>query len=174
MRRCSASSSIRTSTTAASRSVALTVDLRVRDEPGNGDDLVSAHDEGPGLSVGTGDLGVDEHVLDLLAPPGEPVARPPASYLKPCQLRPDAPRAPAHFAVEVDGATLEPEAVVLAHGLHAAAEIDALRAFGRREQLGELGRERLARVELRAENLRAEPGVALGVGSAQAVVHVQR
>src|SRR5260370_1897901 len=152
MRRCSACSSIRTSVTAASSSVALTVDLRMRDEAGNGDDLVPAHDERPSLSVGTGDLGVDENVLDLLAPPGKAVAWPPASYLKPCECRADAPLTPADLAGEIDRAALEPEPVVLAHGLDAGAEIDAFRAFGRREQLSELRRQRRARIE-RAEDV---------------------
>ncbi len=98
------------------------------DDPGHGHDDVAADHQRPRLALGTGDLRVDEQVLDLLPPPGEPVAGPPASYLKPCQLRANAPRPPAHLAGEVDRAVLEPEPVVLAHRLDAAAEIDALRA----------------------------------------------
>ena len=49
------------------------------DDPGHGDDLVAAHDERPAFAVGAWDLGVDEHVLDLLRAAGEPVAGPPAA-----------------------------------------------------------------------------------------------
>ena len=55
--------------------------------------------------------------------------------------------APAHLAVERDRRALEPQPVVLANRLHAASEVDALGAGGRREQLGERRRERLALVE---------------------------
>ena len=58
---------------------------------------------GPRLAFRPRDLGVDEHVLHLLAAPGEPVARSPASYLKACELGFDRPRAPAHPALERDG-----------------------------------------------------------------------
>ena len=50
------------------------------------------------------------------------------------------------------GPGLEPEPVVLAHRLEPAAEVDALRAGRRGEQLRERGRERLAQVE-RAEEV---------------------
>ena len=85
--------------------------------PGHGDHVVAAHDERPRFALRSGDLRVDEHVLDLLLPPGEPVAGPPASYLKPFELGADAPLAPADLAVEVDRPALEPEPVVLAHRL---------------------------------------------------------
>src|SRR5579875_674141 len=127
MRRCSLSSSIRTSVTArCSSSVALTDHLGMLDDARHRDDLVSAHDERPRLALGTGHLRVDEHVLDLPPPPGEPIARPPPSHSKPFGARADAPLAPAHLARELDRPALEPETVVLAHGLHAAAEVDAL------------------------------------------------
>ena len=61
--------------------------------------------------------------------------------------------APTDLAVEIDGPVLEPEPVVFAHRLTAAAEVDALRADRRREQLGERRRQRLAQVE-RAEDVR--------------------
>src|SRR6266487_3416151 len=98
------------------------------DDPRNRDHVVAPHDERPRLAFRFGDLGVDEHVLDLLRPVGEPVAGPPASYLKPLQLRANAPPSPAHLALERDRALLEPETVVFPNGLEAAAEIDALRA----------------------------------------------
>src|SRR5439155_14752715 len=108
------------------------------DDPGNGDDLVAADDEGPAFTVRAGDLRVDEHVLDLLRAAGESIARAPASYLKPWDLRLDAPRAPLDGAGrEVDRAALEPQAVVLADGLRAAAEVDALRPGRGVEQLCE-------------------------------------
>jgi hypothetical protein len=47
---------------------------------------------------------------------------------------------------------LEPEPLVLAHRLDAAAEVDALRAGRGSEKLGERGRQCLARVE-RAEEV---------------------
>src|SRR5947207_12988902 len=98
------------------------------DDAGHRHHLVAAHHQGPGLALRPRDLGVDEHVLDLLPPSGEAVTGPPASYLKTCQLRTDTPAAPAHLAGELDRPALEPQAVVLAHGLDATAEVDALRA----------------------------------------------
>ena len=131
----------------------LGLDAGVVDDSGDGDHVVSTHDERPVLTLRPGDLGVDEHVLDLLRSAGEPVAGPPASYLKPCEIRADAPRPPMHLAVEIERAVLEPEPVVFAHGLHAAAEVDALRPGRRGEQLGERRRQRLTQVE-RAEDVR--------------------
>src|SRR5437764_14049574 len=98
------------------------------DDARDRDDLVAPHNEGPRLALRAGDLRVDEHVLDLLAPPGEAVARAPGSYLKAWQLRFDAPSAPADLAVERDRRPLEPDVVVLANGGEAAAEIETLRA----------------------------------------------
>src|SRR5215831_8513659 len=57
------------------------------------DDCVTPDHERPAFAVGAGDLGVDEHVLDLLRPPGETVAGPPAANDKPRELGPDAPTA---------------------------------------------------------------------------------
>src|SRR5436190_9349519 len=117
------------------------------DDPRHGHDLVAPDDEGPLFTFGARDLRVDKHVLDLLRAAREPVARTPRSYLKPWERRRNPPRPPAHFAVERNGRALEPEAVVLANGLDAAAEVDALR--GRRvcEQLGKRRRQRLPLVE---------------------------
>ena len=140
--------------TARSSSVADSLDLRVLDDPGHGDDLVAAHDERPLLALRARDLRVDEHVLDLLLLPAEPVAGPPPSYLKPWRAASGFVHvAPAHLAVERDRPALEPEPLVLAHRLEAAAEVDALRADGCREQLGERRRQRLAAVERAQEVL---------------------
>src|SRR3954447_14478093 len=114
MRDCSVSSSISVSVIARSNSVADSGYLRVLDDAGNGDHLVPAHHERPGLSVGAGDLGVDEHVLDLLRPAGESVAGPPSSHFQPGAVGADPPLAPLDGSGEVDRAALEPEAVVLA------------------------------------------------------------
>src|SRR5262245_37781739 len=128
------------------------------DDPGDGHDLVAAHHERPPFTVGAGDLGVDEHVLNLLRPAGEAIARPPPPYLKPTAVGGDAPRAPEHLAVELDGRALEPEAVVLAHGLEAAAEVDALRRDRRVEQLRQRRRHRPSLLE-RAQDVLARSRV---------------
>src|SRR3954447_7026761 len=86
------------------------------DDSGNGDHVVPAHDERPRLACGTGDLRVDEHVLDLLRSPGEPIAGAPGPYLKAWELRGDPPLSPAHLAVECDGSVFQPDVVVLADG----------------------------------------------------------
>src|SRR5581483_3985930 len=130
MRSCSRPSSIRISPTPRSSSVCDTGrrhPLRL-DDPGHRDHLVASHHEGPAFAIRAGDLRVDEHVLDLPPAAGEPVAGPPSPYFKPRQLGLDAPAAPLDRAGEVDGPRLEPEALVLADRLHAAAEVDALRA----------------------------------------------
>src|SRR5207247_2899934 len=113
----------------------LYLDSVVRDDPRHRDHVVSAHDEWPSFTLGSRDLGVDEHVLDLFRSAGEPVAGPPASYLKPCQLVANAPRSPLHFALEIDRAVLEPDLVVFATGLQPAAEVDPHRAGACGEQL---------------------------------------
>src|SRR5437870_4059615 len=139
MRLRSASSSMRTSLTPRSSSVADTLDahpFRV-DDSRHRDDLVPAHDERPRLAFRAGNLRVDENVLDLLAPSSEPVARAPGSYLKAWELRLDAPRAPAHLALQRHGRALQPDAVVLTHRRQAAAEVEPLRADCGREQLVE-------------------------------------
>ena len=135
MRSCSRSSSIRTSPTPRSSSVCDTVcahPLRL-DDARHRDDLVAAHDERPAVTVGARDLGVDEHVLHLLRAAGEPVAGPPPPYSKAWQPRFDAPRLPRRPGrSRSTRPRLEPQPVVLAHRLHAAAEVDALRADRRR------------------------------------------
>src|SRR4051812_31624730 len=149
MRSCRRASSIRISPTPCSTSVCDTGSshpLRL-DDAGNGHDFVAAHDERPAFAVGARDLCIDEHVLDLLPAPSEPVARTPPPYLKPWLTRLDSPASPLDRPIEVDRPSFEPEAVVLAHRLHAAAEIDALRAGRRVEQLRERGRERAPLVE---------------------------
>src|SRR3954470_15336627 len=160
MRSWSDLSSIRTSMTARSSSVADSLYLRVLDDPGNRDDLVATHDEGPGFPVGARDLGVDEHVLDLLPPAGEPVAGPPSSHFETRRAGGDAPRPPAHGSVEVDRPALEPEAVVLAHSLDPVAGAAARRAGRRREQLREGRRQCLSRVE-RVQDVLVGGGVEL-------------
>src|SRR4051812_48480921 len=121
--------------------------LGMLDEPGHRDDRVAAHDERPRFALGLGDLRVDEHVLDLLRAPGEPVTGLPASYPKASELGADAPPAPRHLVVEIDRAALEPEPLVLTHRLNTAAEVNALRPGGRREKLGERRRQGLPQVE---------------------------
>ena len=74
------------------------------DDPGHRDDLVAAHDERPAFAVGARDLGVDEHVLDLLRAAGEPVAGPPSADDKAWQLGADAPPPQRDLAVELDRA----------------------------------------------------------------------
>src|SRR3954470_3122279 len=100
----------------------------------DGDDLIAAHDERPRLAGRTGDLCVDEHVLDFLRPAGEPIAGAPRSYLKAWQLGRDPPLSPPHLAVERDGRPLEPDVVVFAHGRETTAEVEAARARRRGEQ----------------------------------------
>src|SRR5689334_7349044 len=109
MRPCSTSGSISTSVTAASNSVADTVDSRVLDDPRHGDHVIAAHDERPRFALRPRNLGVHENVLNLLTPSCQPVARSPPAYLKAFHAGPDTPRAPAHLAVEIDRAALEPE-----------------------------------------------------------------
>src|SRR3954452_10212554 len=139
MRPLSASLSIRISPTADSSSVCDTfrLHLGMLDDTWNGDDVVASHDQRPRLTLGSGNLGVDEHVLNLFPMAGEPVARPPAPYLKPWELGLDPPLAPANRTLEHNGAALEPEAVVLADELDSVAEIEAFRADRRRDQLGQ-------------------------------------
>src|ERR1700758_71961 len=117
MRRWRSSSSIRISVTARSSSVADSLHPRMLDDAGHRHDLVAAHDERPGLALRARHLRVDEHVLDLPPPTREPVAWPPSAHSKPFELGADRPLPPADLARQVDGATLEPEAVVLAHRL---------------------------------------------------------
>src|SRR5436305_10356778 len=136
MRACSSCSPIRISPTAAVNSVCADSvhSLGVHDTR-DCDDLVSAHDQGPALTVAARDLGVHEHVLDLLAAPGEPIAGPPPPYLKAFEVRADRPRPPLHLAVEGDRGALEPEPLVLPHGLQAAAQAHALRPRPPADQL---------------------------------------
>src|SRR5215467_10427607 len=94
------------------------------------------------LAIRPGDLRVHEHILNLLRPSCEPVARAPAAHAQAGQLRADAPAAPQHLAAQLDRAALEPDAVVLTDDLHAVAEVDALRADRRVDELGERGRHR--------------------------------
>src|SRR5919198_861899 len=120
---------MRTSPTTDSNSVCdtLRLYLGVVDDAGHRDDLVPSHHEGPRLAFRPGDLGVDEHVLNLLPPAGEPVARPPGSYLKACELGFNRPLAPPDGSLERDWPGLEPEPVVFAYRLQPAAEVEPLR-----------------------------------------------
>src|SRR5438093_6826764 len=142
MRACSASSSIRISPTPRSSSVADTGRPHplCLDDSRDRDDLVTAHHERPAFAVGARDLCVAEHVLQFLPAAGESVAGAPPPYCKPWQLGFDTPRSPVDAAAQRDRAALEPEPVVLAHGLEAAAEVDATRG----QRLGEEARERRA------------------------------
>src|SRR5215831_1728071 len=121
MRRWSSSSSIRTSVTARSSSVADSLHLGMLDDAGHRHDLVAAHDERPRLALRARHLCVDEHVLNLAPPTRQAVAGPPSTHSKPFELRGDSPVAPPDLARELDRPLLEPEPLVLAHGLNAAA-----------------------------------------------------
>src|SRR5206468_11909271 len=102
------------------------------DQARHRDHLVAAHDERPRLALVSRDLGVDEHVLDLLAAPGEPVAWSPATYLKASELRLDRPRPPADATLERDRGLFEPDSLILPHRGEPPAQVDAARAFGGR------------------------------------------
>src|SRR3954469_24626211 len=128
MRRWRSSSSIRTSVTARSSSVADSVHLRVLDDARHRYDLVTAHDERPRIAIRARHLRVDEHVLDLPPPTCESVTGPPFTHSKPLELRADSPRAPAKLPGPPARAPLEPEPLFLPHGLDPPAEVDALRA----------------------------------------------
>src|SRR5882724_725887 len=147
---------MRTAETPRSSSVWDTIDTHSfgLDDARHGDHLVSAHDKRPRLACGTGDLRVDEHVLDLLRSPSEPIAGAPGPYLKAWKVRGDPPLAPTHLAVECDRRALEPDAVVLTDSGQAGAEIEPPRARGRREQL----------VERRRLTVREPKEIALGRG----------
>src|SRR5439155_8234287 len=133
------SPSMRTAETPRSSSVWDTFDAHSfrLDDARHRDHVLSAHDERPRLACGTGDLRVDEHVLDLLRSPSEPIAGAPGPYLKAWELRRDPPFAPAHLAVERDRRSLEPDAVVLAHGRETGAKVQPPRSGGRREEFVE-------------------------------------
>ena len=126
--------------------------LGMLDDARHGDDLVSAHDERPRLALRARAPSRRRTRPGSSAPTRQAVPGPPASHSKSWQLGADPPLPPAHLAVELDRPVLEPEPLVLAHRLDAAAEVDALRAGRRGEQLGERRRQRLARVE-RAEDV---------------------
>src|SRR5262245_43333333 len=91
-------------------------------------DLVATHDERPRLPLRAWHFRVDENVLDLAPPTCQPVPGPPSAHSKPLELRADSPVAPPDLAGQVDRAALQPEPLVLAHCLDAAAEVDPLRA----------------------------------------------
>src|SRR5207253_307798 len=96
--------------------------------------LVTAHDERPRIAVRARHLRVDEHVLDLPPPTCESVAGPPSTHSKPLELRADSPLAPANLACQLDRAALEPEPLMLAHGLEPTA---AARRHARRRTAGD-------------------------------------
>ena len=73
-------------------------------DPGHGDDLVAADDERPGLALRPRHLRVDEHVLDLLAAAGEPVARRASRALEARDARTRSSSRPSDRAVERDRA----------------------------------------------------------------------
>src|SRR5712691_5515271 len=133
---------MRTSETPRSSSVCDTFDAHSfrLDDARHSENVVSAHDERPRLARGTGDLRVDEHVLDLLRSPSEPIAGAPGPYLKAWELRGDAPFPPTHLAVEGDGRALDPDAVVLADSGETGTEVEPPRPRCRCEQLVKGGR----------------------------------
>src|SRR3954452_11854686 len=155
MRRASLSWSIRISPTAPSSSVCDTLGLDPFgvDDPRHCDDLVAAHDERPGLSGCARDLGVDEHVLDLSRAAREPIARAPPPNDKPWELGVDAPAAPAHGAAQAHRRALEPDLVLVTDRSKSLPEVDAARAWGCGEQLGERRWKGLAPVERTEEVL---------------------
>ena len=106
-------------------------------EARNRHDLVSSDDERPGLALRAGHLRVHEHILDLLPPAREPVARPPRAHVRPRVARRDQPLAPAHGPSSATGDALEPDAVVLPDRRRAAAEVEPRRSDGRVEERGE-------------------------------------
>ena len=99
-------------------------------DPRNGDDLVPGDDDRPRVAGVARHLRVDEEVLHLLPPTGEPVSGAARADDEPRSRALDPPRAEAHAALEAD-------VVVLAHGTQPAAEVGGLRAVARREELGE-------------------------------------
>src|SRR3954470_18189612 len=135
IRSCRRSSSMRISPTPRSTSVCDTVRSHPLglDDAGHRDDLVAAHDKRPALTIGARNLRVDEHVLHLLRAPLEAIAGPPSPYLKPWEVGLDPPPPPRDRAVQLDRRGFEPEPLVLPHRLHAAAEVDPLRADRRVE-----------------------------------------
>src|SRR6266550_9400950 len=94
------------------------------DDARNGDHVVSAHDQRPRLAGGTGNLRVDEHVLDLLRSSGEPIAGTPGPYLKAWEVRGNPPLAPQHLTVEGNRSVLEPYALVLPNGREPSATVE--------------------------------------------------
>src|SRR5438874_2731876 len=108
------------------------------DVPRSGDDLVVAHDERLRFALRSRDLGVHEHVLDLLGASRQAIAGTPCAYLKALLVRGDAPMAPAHLALERQRSALEPDLVVFADGGPPSAEIEPGRAFRRLEEPHEL------------------------------------
>src|SRR3954451_12606365 len=170
---------MRISATSRSSSVCDTLDANSfrSDDPRHGYDLIAAHDERPRLAGRTGDLCVDEHVLDLLRPSGEPVTGPPASYLKAWQVGRDSPAAPLHLSLQRDRRALDPDAVVLAHRCDAAAEVEPPRGRRRSEQLVELRRAFLREaqeVDVRSGVQRAQPREDLVADEAALRVGVRR
>src|SRR5207248_8992383 len=111
IRSCSRSSSISTSPTPRSSSVCDTSSAHplLLDDPRNRHDLVATHDERPAVAVRARDLGIDEHVLNLLRATGEPVAGPPTANSKPWQIGFDPPATPDDRPVERARHGLEPQ-----------------------------------------------------------------
>src|SRR6266540_2801297 len=172
------------------------------DDAGHRDDLVPAHDEGPRLALGTGDLCVDEHVLDLLRSPGEPIAGAPGSYLKAWEVRGDLPLAPPHLALERDGCALPPDDQQGPDDTVLASRLDPLRGAARDQPVEHglhlvargvtrraepVGRERVADSsqlvlaasapaidDLRTELFGTETRVLVSFGPPQSVVDMQR
>src|SRR5215210_1128297 len=159
MRDRSRSSSMRISETPSSSSACDTLGAHSfrLDDPRHGDYLVTAHDERPRLAGRTWDLRVDEHVLDLLRPSGEPIAGTPGPYLKAWKVRGNPPLAPADRAVERDRCALEPDLLVFARNGDPTPEVQAPRPGRRRQQLIEW--RRLARSQ--PEEVRFSRGMEL-------------
>src|SRR4051812_33858356 len=103
------------------------------DEARDSDDLVPAHDDRPAVPEAARDLGVGEHVLELLPPAGEPIARSPRPYRQTRLVGLEYPRAPT------DAALFEGQLVVFAHGGDPVREVSRGGALACRQE----GAERL-------------------------------
>src|SRR5215210_2547997 len=95
------------------------------DDPGHRDNLLTPDDERPGLALRPRDLRVHEEILNLLRAVCEPVTGAPATDLETRNRRRDPPRSPPHLSLQLNRAALKPDAIIFAHRLQPAAEVDS-------------------------------------------------